>query len=117
MLSLSTPEYAVRRIVRAISSAIERSVFLKSSNPIGSRRRSIVMGPPVRSDLSPQVDRDVAVCVEPGVRAGWHDARRVVLLDDARAHPRRGQRRAIEDRRLAPAEAGPEVHAPCGLVA
>ena len=37
MLSLSTPEYAVRRMVRAISSAIDRSVFLNSSKPIGSR--------------------------------------------------------------------------------
>ncbi len=37
MLSLSTPEYAVRSIVSAISSAIDSSVFLNSSNPIGSR--------------------------------------------------------------------------------
>ena len=39
MLSLSTPEYAVRRMVRAISSAMDSSVFLNSSKPIGSESR------------------------------------------------------------------------------
>src|SRR5947208_1975709 len=38
MLSLSTPEYAVLKIVRAISSAMDSSVFLNSSKPIGSER-------------------------------------------------------------------------------
>src|SRR5690242_20602834 len=38
MMSLSTPEYAVRRIVSAISSARENAAFLKSSKVIGSRR-------------------------------------------------------------------------------
>src|SRR5437867_8149964 len=36
MLSLSTPEYVVRNTVSAISSAIEKMAFLKSSNAIGS---------------------------------------------------------------------------------
>ena len=39
MLSFRTPEYAVRRMVRAISSAIDNIVFLNSSNPIGSESR------------------------------------------------------------------------------
>src|SRR5688572_24464567 len=36
MLSLSTPEYVVRKTVSAISSAIEKMAFLKSSKEIGS---------------------------------------------------------------------------------
>ena len=35
MLSFNTPEYVVRKIVSAISSAIEKSEFLNSSNSIG----------------------------------------------------------------------------------
>src|SRR5207249_1750838 len=46
MLSLSTPEYAVRRMVRAISSAIDRSVLLNSSKPIGSRTAAASPGDP-----------------------------------------------------------------------
>src|SRR5204863_10118692 len=70
-----------------------------------------------RPDLPSQLDGDVAVGVERHARAGRHHARRIVLLDDARADPGRGQRRAIQDRRLAPAEAGAEVHTPRGPVA
>src|SRR5215470_10638826 len=102
MLSLSTPEYAVRRMVSAISSAIESSVFLNSSKPIGSRGMS--MSAFSSSDLSRELDGDVAVDVEPGPRAGRHHASGVVLLDDARALARRGERGAVEDRCLAPAE-------------
>ena len=74
MMSLSTPEYAVRKMVRAISSAMENSVFLNSSKAMGSESRVVIA-----SDL----DHDVAVAVEarPGVRR--HHAGRVVLLDDA----------------------------------
>ena len=39
MLSFSTPEYAVLKIVSAISSAMDSKVFLKSSKPIGSESR------------------------------------------------------------------------------
>src|SRR5512144_2103155 len=99
-------------MVRAISSAIESSVFLKSSNPMGSRGFSMVTPSPARaSDLRPQLDGDVAVGVQRRPRTGWHHAGRVVLLDDARADAGHGERRAIEDRGLAPAGAGAEVHA------
>src|SRR5215813_7830910 len=115
MLSLRTPEYAVRRMVSAISPAIESSVFLNSSNPIGSRGLSIVTAS--SSDLPPELDGDVAVGVERGPRAGRHHAGGIVLLDDARALARGGESRAVEDWRLAPAEGLAEVHAPRGLVA
>ena len=72
-------------------------------------------GPPLPDALrviaSSQLDGDVAVAVEDRARAGRHHARGVVLLDDARALARRGEVGAVEDRRLAPAEHGPEVHA------
>src|SRR5512134_1892612 len=41
MLSLSTPEYVVRMTVSAISSAIEKMAFLKSSKAMGSMRGSM----------------------------------------------------------------------------
>src|SRR5919108_2575065 len=41
MLSLRTPEYVVRMTVSAISSAIEKIAFLKSSKPMGSMRGSM----------------------------------------------------------------------------
>src|SRR5215831_12341792 len=115
MLSLSTPEYAVRRMVSAISSAIESSVFLNSSNPIGSRGMSIAAFS--SSDLSPELDGDVAVSVERGPGPRRHHAGGVVLLDDAGTLARGGEGRAVEDRRLAPAEGLAEVHATRGPVA
>src|SRR5262245_12243231 len=133
MLSLSTPEYAVRRIVKAISSAIDSSVFLNSSKPMGSRGLLIVhlsrmrssrrgvgsarCGRAHRSDLLSQLDDDVAGCVEGRSRAGGNHAGRIVLLHDAGTGPRRSQAGAIQNRRLAPAEDGPEVHAAGGRVA
>ena len=133
MLSLSTPEYAVRRMVSAISSAIDSSVLRKSSNPMGSRSRrqfpycAVMHHAWLPTPCSSEVDHDVAVRVERGARARRDHARRVVFLDDARAHvaARRacGEIRPVDDRRLPPAELGPEVHAagaagarrgPCG---
>src|ERR1041384_5029829 len=113
MLSLSTPEYAVRRMVRAISSAIDKSVFLNSSKPMGSRGLVVMVGlsRDPRSDLPGQLDDDVAGGVERRSRARRHHARRVVLLHDAGADARLGQVGTVEDRRLAPAEVA-EVDAP-----
>src|SRR6188474_592266 len=101
MLSRSTPEYAVRRMVSAISSAIESSVLRKSSKPIGSRIRSIS-----------QFDHDISVRVERGTRSRRDHARRVVFLDDRGAFAGRGEIGAVDDWRLAPAELGTEVDAP-----
>src|SRR5438128_397522 len=105
MLSRRTPEYAVRRMVSAISSAIESSVLRKSSNAMGSRGACM-------SDLLSQLDGDVAVGVERSVGARRDHTRRVVLLDDARTLARRGEVSPVDDRRLAPAELGTEVDAP-----
>src|SRR5688500_18991576 len=44
MLSLSTPEYVVRKTVSAISSAIEKMAFLKSSKPTGSDIKADSLG-------------------------------------------------------------------------
>src|SRR5438128_5165340 len=78
MLSRSTPEYAVRRMVSAISSAIDSSVLRNSSKAMGSRVLSI------RSPLLPgQLDHDVAVGVEGGPGARRHHAGGIVLLHDA----------------------------------
>ncbi len=74
MLSLSTPEYAVRRMVSAISSAIESSVFLNSSKPIGSRSSRA-------SGHGSDLHHDVARGVELRAGARRHHAGRVVLLD------------------------------------
>src|SRR5262245_26119360 len=113
MLSFSTPESAVRSTVSAISSAIDSSVFLNSSKPIGSRGVLMVMSPSqvCRSNLPAQLDRDVAVWVQHRARARRNHARGVVLLDDARASARRGQTGTVEDRCLAPAETRSEIHA------
>src|SRR5687767_13045462 len=105
MLSRRTPEYAVRRMVSAISSAIDSSVLRKSSKPIGSDAMSDHLA------FTRQVDDDVAVRVERRTGAGWDHAGRVVLLDDARPLARRRQIGPVDDRGLAPAELGAEVHA------
>src|SRR5688572_26036344 len=102
MLSRSTPEYAVRRMVSAISSAMDSSVLRKSSKPMGSRGVSI-------SDHLPflgKLDDDVAVDVERRARTGRDHGGRVVLFDDHRPFPRRDEVRAVDDGRLAPAEVG-----------
>ncbi len=54
MLSLSTPEYVVRKMVSAISSAIENSAFLNSSSRIGSSVFATLV-PSMRSASSPRV--------------------------------------------------------------
>src|SRR5687767_6693565 len=106
MLSRRTPEYAVRRMVSAISSAIESSVLRKSSKPIGSDGMSDHL------PFARQVDDDVTVRVERRAGARWDHAGRVVLLHDARPLARRRQIGPVEDRGLAPAEVGAEVDAP-----
>src|SRR5581483_6346096 len=105
MLSRRTPEYAVRRMVSAISSAIDSSVLRKSSKPIGSDAMSDHLA------FTRQVDDDVAVGVERRARARRDHAGRVVLLHDARPLARRDEIGPIDDRRLTPAELGTEVHA------
>src|SRR5438105_3651744 len=103
MLSRSTPEYAVRRMVSAISSAIDRSVLRKSSKPIGSDAMSDHL--PVQW----KIDDDVAMHVERRACGRRHDAGRVVLLHDARPLARCFEITPVDDRRLAPAEIGAEV--------
>src|SRR5262249_46609821 len=106
MLSRSTPEYAVRRIVSAISSAIDSKVLRKSSKPMGSE---------AMSDHLPvwrKVDDDVAMCIERRARVGRHHAGRIVLLHDEWSLARRLKVRPVGDRGVAPAEIGAEVHAP-----
>src|SRR6266545_1775946 len=102
MLSRSTPEYAVRRMVRAISSAIDSNVLRKSSKPIGSEAMSDHL-------YVEKVDHDIAMRVERCARARRDDAGRVVLLHDARPLTRRRELRPVNDRSLAPAEIGTEV--------
>src|SRR5882724_13343074 len=106
MLSRSTPEYAVRRMVRAISSAIDSSVLRKSSKPIGSA----AMSDPLFFGW--KVDDDVAMRVERGARPRRDHAGRIVLLHDARPLPRRHEIGPIDDRGLAPAELGAEIDGP-----
>src|SRR5919108_1113394 len=105
MLSRRTPEYAVRRMVSAISSAIDSSVLRKSSKPIGSDGMSDHL------PFTRQVDDDVAVRVERRACARWDHAGRVVLLHDARPLAGRHQIGPVDDRSLAPAEIGAEVDA------
>src|SRR2546428_8520268 len=59
-----------------------------------------------------ELNHDVAVWVEDRAGAGWHDTRRVVLLDDARTGPRGREVGATDDRRIQPAALGTEVDAP-----
>src|SRR5918999_4864890 len=105
MLSRRTPEYAVRRMVSAISSAIDSSVLRKSSKPIGSEAMSDHL------PLWRKIDDDVAMGVERRARARGDHARRVVLLHDARAFARGHQVGPVDDGRLAPAQLAAEVHA------
>src|SRR5437764_12822123 len=129
MLSRRTPEYAVRRMVSAISSAIESSVLRKSSNAMGSRTmefpllaacvggkcmtRGCANPPPIPNlFFIMQLDDDVAVRVQRGVRAGRDHARRIVFLDDAGPFAWRREIRPVDDRRLAPPELGTEIDAP-----
>src|SRR5712664_2778498 len=107
MLSRSTPEYAVRRMVSAISSAIDSSVLRKSSKPIGSDAMSDHL------PLERKVDDDVAMGVERRARARGDQAGGVVLLHDARALARGHEIGPVDDRGLAPAELAAEVDAAC----
>src|SRR5262249_40725246 len=96
MTSFSTPEYAVRKIVSAISSAIENSVFLKSSKAMGS-------WPFVVMASSRDLDHDVAVRIQPRGRGRRNHARRVVFLHDRRTGDGLHQITARQDRCVAPA--------------
>src|SRR5262245_932716 len=101
MLSLSTPEYAVLKMVSAISSAMDRSVFLNSSKPMGSEIRvaiaqtSITMLPLASS-----------AALAPG------GTMHVASYSSTIAGPSRGVTRSPrQNRRHDPAVARPEVHA------
>src|SRR5215467_7617616 len=91
-------------MVRAISSAIEKSVFLNSSKSMGSRT--------VLVTRSPQIDDDVAVLVQPSGRPGRDHTGGIVLLHDGGALHRRPEIATPENRRLLPHVLAAEVHAP-----
>src|SRR3954462_1839457 len=87
--------YAVRRITSAISSAMDESAFLTTSRVTGS---ALFMR-----------QHHIALRVERRAPAGRHHARRIVLLDDERAMPRRGELGAADDARRRRALPRPEV--------
>ena len=123
MLSLSTPEYAVRKMVSAISSAMESKVFLNSSKAMGSRgvvmpaaswRRSPVgaRGCRDRCRIGREVDDDVAPGVQGRPCSRGHHAGGVVLLDDERAGAPGARDRRARGSASQPRVLGAEVDAP-----